>query len=103
MQAAAFIRGHRCHSRVSFSFMGGHLRWWVVVFAFVHGCSPSFVGGRAVCMVLWWAFGSFVGRHHRGQSHSFGRAIGGVQWWVGGVWWCWEVGKVWWWGVGGVW
>ena len=117
MQAAAFIRRRRFRSRASFSFAGGHLGSWAVVFARVRGPSPSFVGGHlcpwavafvhggscslvgdrlrswAVMPFVWCCGGrscSFVGGRHRGWS---------CRWWgaVVGSWWGVVVGN--WWGV----
>ena len=41
------------HGRASLS-MGSRLHSWV--FVFVGGRPPSFMGGHAICVVLWWAF-----------------------------------------------
>ena len=83
---AVFVRGRCFRSRALFSFVGGHLRWWVVVFAFVRGRSPSFVGGRAVGVVVpfVWCRGGRLVRLWV-IVIAGGRAVGGVQCWgVGG-------------------
>ena len=49
-QAATFILRHRFHPRASFSFVGGCLGSWAVVFIHVCGPSPSFMGGH---LCLW--------------------------------------------------
>ena len=85
--------GGRLHLLVPFSFtgivfvcgrspllVGGRLRLRSWAFAFIRGRLPLFVGGRAVCMVSWWAFGSFVGRrHHRWSCRWWGAVLG--CWW----------------------
>ena len=109
--------------RQSYSCAGGHLclqaLFSFVGIVFIHGRSPSLVGGRlhlhwwvfafvrgwlcrwcgcAICMVSWWAFGLFVGHHHHGRSCRWWGAVLGC-WWgvvVAGSW-CVVVGS--WWGV----
>ena len=85
-----FVGGHlwcRFRSCASFSFAGGRLGSWAVVFAHVRGPSPSLVGGHLCSWAVTFVHGgscSLVGDHLR-------------SWAVMPFVWCRGVGN--WWGV----
>ena len=101
-----FVGGHlwrRFRSRASFSFAGGRLGSWAVVFARVRGPSPSFVGGQLCPWAVAFVHGgscSLVGD----RLHSW--AVMPFVWCVGNWWgvvasrWCVVVvgprGRSWW-------